>query len=78
MVKALKKLTVRVKPNSRVSALEDQGDGTWLARVTAPPIDGKANEALITLIARRFDVRKSQVSIKSGASGRHKTVEIED
>jgi hypothetical protein len=69
-------IQVKVKPNARVSALEQAGDGTWLARVKASPVDGKANEELVGLIARQFGVRKAQVSIKSGASGRLKVVQI--
>jgi uncharacterized protein (TIGR00251 family) len=68
---------VKVKPNSRVSTLEQAGGGTWLARVKAAPIDGKANEELIALVAGHFHCRKSAVSIKSGASGRMKLVRIE-
>ena len=74
----MKKLQVRVKPNSRMSALEDAGDGTWLARIKSPPVDGRANEELIGLIARHFGVRKAQVSISSGTSGRTKLIRIGD
>jgi uncharacterized protein YggU (UPF0235/DUF167 family) len=74
----MRRLSVRVKPGSRVSELIDQGDGTWLARVKAQPVDGKANEELRALIAHEFGVRKAQVSIRSGASGRAKVVEIEE
>jgi len=42
----------------------------WLAQLKAPPIDGKANEELVAVVAKRFKCRKSAVSIKSGASGR--------
>jgi len=74
----MKTIQVKVKPNARACGLEKQSDGCWLARVKAPPIDGKANIELLTLIARHFGVRKTQVSIKSGASGRLKLVRIED
>jgi uncharacterized protein (TIGR00251 family) len=69
-------LRIRVKPGSRTSALEEQPDGTWLARVVSPPVDGKANREVIELVARQLGVRRSQVSIKSGASARTKLVEI--
>ena len=69
-------LKIKVKPNARASALEEQPDGTWVARVTAPPVDGKANEALIALVAEHFAVRRSQVTIKSGASARLKLLQI--
>ena len=54
------------------------GDGTWFAEIKSPPIDGKANAELVALIAEHFGLRKSQVSVKSGASGRMKLVKIED
>jgi uncharacterized protein len=69
-------LRVRVKPNSRTSALSQEEDGTWLARLRSPPVDGKANQELIELIAGHFRCRKSAVSIKSGARGRVKLVRI--
>jgi uncharacterized protein (TIGR00251 family) len=63
---------------TRVSRLQELEDGTWLAEVKAPPIDGQANEELIGLVARHFGRRRAQVSVKSGASGRRKLVEIDD
>ena len=74
----MRRLSVRVKPGSRVSELAEQDDGTWLARVKSPPVDGKANDELRTLIARTFGVRKVLVTIRTGASGRAKLVEIGD
>ncbi len=71
-------LRVKVKPNARESSLEEGTDGVWLARLKAPPVDGKANAELIALVARRFGCRKSAVSIKSGASGRLKLVVVPD
>ncbi len=70
-------IRVKVKPNSRLSALEQSPDGSWLAQIKAAPVDGKANEELIALVAHQFSCRKSAVSIKSGASGRLKLVQIE-
>ena len=70
------KVQVKVKPNSRISTIEELPDGSWLAKLQSPPVNGKANKELIELIARQFAVSKSQVAIKSGASGRTKIVEI--
>ena len=70
-------LTVKVKPNARVAALEQQVDGTWLATVKASPVDGKANAALIALIAGRFGVPKRAVTITAGASARLKRVTVD-
>ena len=47
-----------------------------MARVKALPVDGKANAALIALVAEHFGLRKSAVSIKSGAAGTLKLVQI--
>jgi len=74
----LKTLRIKVKPNARSSALEELSDGTWLARIASPPVDGKANAELVKLLAEHFGVRKAQVTIKSGASGRLKLVQITD
>ena len=70
-------IQIKVKPNSRASLLQQNEDGTWLAHIKSPPIDGKANEELIALVAKHFGYRKSEVSIKSGASSRLKLVQIE-
>ena len=70
-------IQIKVKPNSRVSALEELEDGSWLAQIKSPPVDGKANEELIVLVAKQFGCRKSEVSIKSGASSRTKLVKID-
>jgi uncharacterized protein (TIGR00251 family) len=71
------RIHVKVKPNARSSELVQVSDGTWLARLKSPPVDGKANDELVALIARHFKCRKSDVSIKAGASGRTKLVKVE-
>jgi hypothetical protein len=73
----MRTLKLKVKPGSREESLIEQADGTWLARVKAPPVDGKANAALIALVAAHFGLRKAQVTIKSGAAGRMKLVQLE-
>ncbi len=70
------KIQVKVKPNARESSLLQLEDGTWLAQIKSPPVDGKANAELCALFARQFKVAKSQVVVKSGAAGRIKLVEI--
>lgn len=71
-------LQVKVKPNARVSALEQAADGTWLAQLKSPPVDGKANAELIELVARRFGCAKSAVVIKTGAGSKLKRVVVPD
>ncbi|MBK9136082.1 MAG: DUF167 domain-containing protein [Betaproteobacteria bacterium] len=69
-------IQVKVRPNARASSLEQQADGTYLAQLKAPPVDGKANAELVALVARRFGVAKAAVSIKAGAGGRMKLVSV--
>ena len=71
-------LRIKVKPNARASLLQQADDGSWLAQLKSPPVDGKANEELIALVAKHFGCRKKDVSIRSGASGRMKLVQIDD
>ncbi len=71
-----KVIQVKVKPNARASTLTETSPGVWLALLKSPPVDGRANEELIGLVARHFSCRKAAVSIKSGASGRTKLVRI--
>ena len=71
-------LMIKAKPNARVASLMQQDDGTWLAQLKSAPVDGKANEELIALVARQFGCRKSQVTIRTGAGSRLKRVEIPD
>jgi len=69
-------LRLKVKPGARVDELIELDDGSWQARVKAPPVDGKANAAVVALVARHFGVPKASVKIKSGVSGRLKLVTI--
>jgi uncharacterized protein len=69
-------LRVKVKPNAHVSSLVQESDGTWLARLKSAPVDGKANQELVELVAEHFRCRKSAVLIKSGASGRMKLLTV--
>lgn len=70
-------LQVRVKPRAKVSELTQEPDGTWIAKLKAPPVEGKANEELIALVAGHFGCRRLAVTIKSGAGARLKLVKVE-
>jgi uncharacterized protein len=70
-------LQVKVKPRSKVSDLVLAADGTWVARLKSPPVDGKANAELIGLVAERFGCAKAAVNIQAGAGGRLKLVRVE-
>jgi uncharacterized protein (TIGR00251 family) len=70
------RLTVRVRPKSSRSAVLGEREGGLEVALTAPPVDGAANAELKELLARVFGVRKSNVDIVVGASGRTKIVEV--
>jgi len=70
-------LQVKVKPNARENRLTESKDGVWLASIKALPVDGKANDALIELVAGHFKVRRRQVSIAAGSTSRLKRLFIE-
>lgn len=71
-------LQIQVKPNARVSRLFQTEEGQWQAQLKSPPVDGKANEELIALVAKHMGCRRSDVSIKSGAASRMKLVRIDN
>ena len=68
-------MSVRVIPRSNKNAVQWER-GMLRVRLTAPPVDGAANEALIALLAERLGLPKRNVSIVQGAASRQKTVEI--
>jgi uncharacterized protein (TIGR00251 family) len=70
-------IEVKTKPNAKQTRLEEQEDGTWIAHVQAPPVDGKANAKLTAMIAEHFGVSKRNVTILTGATSKRKRVEIE-
>ena len=69
------KIKVRVSPRSSRDEVVKAGDD-YVVRVKAQPREGKANEAVIKLLAEHFGVTRSSVRITSGLSGRNKIVEI--
>ena len=69
------KISVKVKPNSRLEEVTQDKDG-YLVKVKDPPKEGKANRSLVRLLAEYFKVPISSVKIISGLKSRNKTVEI--
>jgi uncharacterized protein (TIGR00251 family) len=69
-------IQVKVKPGARVSQLTELADGTYLAEIKAPPVDGRANAELIRLVSKRFNCSRSQVSVKVGGASRLKLVAV--
>ena len=70
------RLRLRVSPGARSNAIVGKhGDG-WKVRVTAAPEDGKANEAVLRLLAERLELPGKSVELVSGLSSRDKIVEL--
>jgi uncharacterized protein (TIGR00251 family) len=70
------RLRVRVSPGARASSLVGRhGDG-WKIRVAAAPEDGKANEAVLRLLAERLALPRQSVAIVSGPTSRDKVVSL--
>lgn len=69
------RITVRVIPRSRRNVIEWDG-GVLKVRLTAPPVDGAANEALLDLLAEKLGMPRRALSIIQGATSRQKVVEL--
>jgi uncharacterized protein (TIGR00251 family) len=70
------RVSVEAHPNARTDRVEF-ADGLLRVWVRAPAIDGRANKAIERLLAKALALRPRQVQIVSGATSRHKTVEID-
>ena len=70
-------IIVRLQPRASRTELTGMRDGVLIARVTAPPVDGRANAALCKLIAGRAGVAPSRVTIIRGETSRLKLVRVE-
>lgn len=68
---------MRLTPRASRDAIGAVKDGTLAVRVTAPPVDGATNAALIKLLAKHLRVPKSALRIASGDTSRQKVVEVE-
>jgi uncharacterized protein len=71
------RLAVRVHPRARGDEIAGERGGSLLVRVTAPPVEGKANVAVCRLLARQLGVAPGRVAVVRGASSRDKLVEID-
>ena len=69
------KVLIKVKPNSKDEGIVQEGD-IFTVRVREPPREGKANQAVIKLLAQHFGVPRSQIRILSGLRSRNKIVEL--
>jgi hypothetical protein len=70
-------VSIRVQPRARRYEFASVRDGVVVVRVTAPPLDGRANEAVARVLAARLGVRAAAVTILRGERARDKVVAIE-
>lgn len=68
-------IEVKVIPKARRALIKAEADG-WKVYLTEPPVDGKANQALIAVLAKHFQVKKQDISIIKGLQSRRKTINI--
>jgi uncharacterized protein (TIGR00251 family) len=71
------RVSVRIQARARATEIVGWRDGALVVRVTAPPLDGRANEALCALLAERLRVPKRDVSVVRGATARDKVVAVD-
>jgi len=70
------KIDVRVKPNSRMEEVTQEGVSTFTVRTREPPIEGRANRAVVKLLAKHLGIRESQLRIVKGLKSKTKVIEI--
>lgn len=70
------RLTVRVVPNASRSEVVGREGSVWKIRLAAPPIDGKANVALLRFLADKLDLAPSEITIVKGQTSKIKTLHV--
>jgi len=69
---------IHVNPHASRAEIAGIAEGVVKIRVTAPPVDGAANDAVIALLAKKLGLKKSQLALAAGTQGRKKTVLARD
>ncbi len=67
---------VKVIPNAPRDALEGMRAGEYLVRLSAPPVEGRANEALVAFLAETLGCRRSDIRVLGGLASRHKRLAL--
>ncbi|MDD3852266.1 MAG: DUF167 domain-containing protein [Syntrophomonadaceae bacterium] len=70
------RLNIRVQPRSSQNKICGVTDGAIKIKITAPPVDGEANQAVIKLLAQWLGVPRSNISIPKGETSKNKIVDI--
>ena len=67
---------VRVVPGASKNEVAVHTSGVWKVRLTAPPVEGRANRALVEYLAHKLDINRSQVKLLKGDSSRNKVLAV--
>ena len=70
-------IKVKLLPRSSMNKILGREGDHFKVKVTAPPVEGKANEALITLLSKKLGIPKGRIEIVSGKSSRMKSIRVE-
>jgi uncharacterized protein (TIGR00251 family) len=70
------RLSVKIIPNASRTEIAGREGRAWKIRLAAPPVEGKANDALIEFLSDVLDVPKSSISIIQGHSSKHKILDV--
>ena len=81
MTTNVSRISVRLQPRSSRDEIlgwqKKDAEGALRVCVKAPPVDGAANKALVQLLAKALSIRKSNITLVSGATVRNKIIEVE-
>jgi len=69
-------ISIYVQPGAKSTEVSGEHDGALKLRINAPPVDGKANAAVVAFLAERFAVSKSKVLLLSGDTNRRKRLRV--
>ncbi|MFA4982152.1 MAG: DUF167 domain-containing protein [Candidatus Omnitrophota bacterium] len=70
------RISVRVKTNSKKDSVEEAGENSFIVRVKAPAVEGRANEAVIDVLSDHFKRPKRMIAIVRGLSSKNKVIDI--
>ena len=69
-------INIRLQPRASTESIDPPVSGELRVRVTAPPVDSAANEALLRLLARELSVPRNRIELVRGGASRHKVVKV--
>ncbi len=72
----MRRINLRVIPRAKQNKITVEDDGRIRVHITAAPVDGAANDAVVKALAKYFDVPRSQIKIVRGDTSRDKVIEI--